>query len=300
MVVTVSATLCTATSKSDPHCQTSGPITELYRQPMANLIRSAKSANDWTVCDLLAYNIRVSSQSPDSFYGQPLPTVASLNSYLLSGTLSTQGLSDEMYRLLQYLDLASRANPGQESAIHDFAREILRALGYEKRGLLLQSRYIIPSGDPNRSAQPDICLTQGWSTILLVVQEDRITVSACDPEPQVIAEAITTFQCNNHTRARLGEPELDSMTIPCITMVGTRPIFYLVPVTRELSEAVATAQYPISPTMVKRCVAAPNNRCLKGMEIPDFRQLALQHFTAFQTLAEAHWSAFMIPVNTGA
>jgi len=82
-------------------------------------------------------------------------------------------------------------------------------------------------------------------------------------------------------------------------MIGTRPIFYLVPVTRELSEAVATAQYPISPTMVKRCVAASNNRRL-SMETPDFRQLAVQHFTAFRTLAEAHWSAFMIPVDTGA
>jgi hypothetical protein len=134
---------------------------------MANLIRSAKSGSDWTTNDLLAYNIRVSSQSPDEFYGQPLPTVASLSSLdpnLLSGTLGTQGLSDETYRLLQYLDLASRANSGQESAIDDFAREILRALGYEKRGLLLRSRYAIPlliSGDPNRSAQTDVCLSSG-------------------------------------------------------------------------------------------------------------------------------------------
>jgi hypothetical protein len=129
---------------------------------MAYLFRIAKSGSDWTTNELLAYNIRVSSQSPDSFYGQPLPTVASLSSLdpnLLSGTLGTQGLSDETYRLLQYLDLASRANSGQESAINDFAREILRALGYEKRGLLLRSRYAIPlliSGDPNRSAQTDV------------------------------------------------------------------------------------------------------------------------------------------------
>jgi hypothetical protein len=115
-------------------------------------------------------------------------------------------------------------NSGQESAIHDFAREILRALGYEKRGLLLRSRYAIPlliSGDPNRSALTDICLIQGSSTILLVVHKDKPTVNVRDPEPQVIAEAIVTFQCNNRTRARLGEPELGSMTIPCIVMIGT-------------------------------------------------------------------------------
>jgi hypothetical protein len=144
-------------------------------------------------------------------------------------------------------------------------------------------------------------LVQGSSTILLVVQEDKTTVSVRDPEPQVIAEAIATFQCNNRIRARLGEPELDSMTIPCIAMIGTRPIFYLVPVTRELSEAVATAQYLLSPTMVKKCVVASNSRRLsEGMETPDFRQVALRHYTAFRTLAEAHWSAFMIPVEMGA
>ena len=107
---------------------------------MANLIRSAKSGSDWTTNDLLAYNIRVSSQIPDKFYGIPLPTVADLSTldrHLVSGTLSTQGLSDETYRLLQYLDLASRANVGQESAVDDFAREILRVLEYESRGLLL-------------------------------------------------------------------------------------------------------------------------------------------------------------------
>ncbi len=272
---------------------------------MANLFRSAKSGSDWITNDLLTYNIRVSSQSPNQFYGQPLPTVESLSSIdhnLLSGTLGTKGLSDETYRLLQYFDLASRANSGQE-----LAKEILRALRYENRGLFLRSRHAIPplissgllfSGDPNRSAQTNVCLVQGSSTILLVVQED--ISSARDPDPQVIAEAIATFQCNNRIRARLAESELDSMTIPCIAMIGTRPIFYLVPVTRKLSEAVSTGQHPLSPTVVKKCVAASHScRLSEGMETPSFRQVALQHYAAFRTLAEAHWSAFMIPVEMG-
>ncbi|KAI9431215.1 hypothetical protein BJY52DRAFT_1276977, partial [Lactarius psammicola] len=73
-----------------------------------------------------------------------------------------QGLSDETYRdrLQQYLDLASKANAGQESAIHNFARETLRVSGYEQRGLL-RSGYAIPlliSGESNRSAQTGVCL----------------------------------------------------------------------------------------------------------------------------------------------
>src|ERR1700729_91980 len=101
--------------------------------------------------------------------------------------------------------------------------------------------------------------------------------------------------------ARLGVPEARSMVIPCITMIGTRPIFYLVPVTQELSEAVATAQYPLRPTTVRKCVVtSPSRRLSEGMETPEFRQLALRHFAAFRTLAEGYWSAFMIPVDMGA
>lgn len=198
------------------------------------------------------------------------------------------------------MDLASTADAGQESAIYDFARETLRVLGYERRGLL-RSRYAIPlliCDDPNRSAQTDVTLINGSSIILLVVQEDETTFSARYPEAQVIAGAIATFQYNNRTRARLGQCELDTMTIPCITMIGTRPIFYLVPVTQGLSQAVATAQYPTNPTVVKKCVVASNSgRLSEGMETVDFRQVAIQHYTAFRTLAE---SAFIFLNEMGA
>jgi len=240
---------------------------------MAGLLRIAKSSSEWTAKDMLAYNIRVSSQSPEMFYGQPLPTdFATISRHigidpnLLSGTPGTQGLSNETYRLLRYLDLASRPI----WAVHDFAREILRALRYELRGLLLLTRLTIPlliSGDPNRSAQTSVCLVQCSSSIILIpVVEDNV-----DPEPKVIAVAIATFQYNNRIRARLGEHELDSISIPCITMTSTRPIFYLVPVSRELSEAVLTGLYPASTTVVSKCVAASKSgRLSEGMESLDF------------------------------
>ena len=137
---------------------------------------------------------------------------------------------------------------GQESAINDLAKEILPVLGYERRGLIIRSRYNIPlqtCGDPNRSARTAVSLIQFPSTILLVVQEDAASV--CDPEPQVIAEAIAAFQFNNRTRARLDQPELDSMTIPCITIIDARLIFYLVPVTQEENSAKLLLQHDIHP-----------------------------------------------------
>ena len=101
-----------------------------------------------------------------------------------------------------------------------------------------------------------------------------------------------------NVKAMRNESELDSMTIPCISMIGALPIFYLVPVTRELSDAVATFQYPLSSTVVQKCVVTSNNlRLSEGMETPDFRQVSLQHYAAFRTLAETHWSTSMIPVE---
>ena len=176
-------------------------------------------------------------------------------------------------------------------------------LGYlrDTSGVLF-SRHHMPlqiCGDPNRSARSSVSLVLApRGAVLLLAQTTANGPRPHDPEPQVIAEAIAAFQWNNRSQAQLGEPELDSMTIPCITMIGTRPTFYLVPVTRELSDAIATAQYPRSPTVVKKCVAELEGiQPSEGMENLAFRQFALQHFTAFRTLAKGHWSAFMVEVD---
>ena len=147
--------------------------------------------------DLLNCRVKVSSQSPEDFYGQPLPTVASLDPNIVSGTLDMQGLSDETYRLLQSLDLASKATPDQESAPEDFVRELLRSLRDEMRDLLFRSRYTIPllrnSYSKSSAETADLCLVQGSSTVLLVVKVDNnLAVGAHNPEPQDIAGAIAT------------------------------------------------------------------------------------------------------------
>ncbi|PIA12560.1 hypothetical protein COEREDRAFT_84042 [Coemansia reversa NRRL 1564] len=263
---------------------------------MSNIIRSAKSGSEWTVNELLAYDIVVHHQSSMEFFGfEPKSSLEYLDPHFVQNTLDapSEDISDQSYRLLQYLDLATRANSGQESAIDDFAKEVLRVTGFEERGTLLRSRYAIPftiCGDSSRSAQSDVCLIHGNSTILLIIQEDKTAISSRDPEPQVIAEAIATFQYNNRARAQAGLVELETMTIPCITMVGTRPIFYKIPVTSALNKAVITAQYPVETTHVAKCVVAPTSRRLsEGMEVPEFRKLALQHYDAFRTVAKSLW-----------
>ena len=96
-----------------------------------------------------------------------------------------------------------------------------------------------------------MCLVHLNSMILLIVQDAKTAFSSSNPEPQIIAEAIATFQHNNRKRADLDLLQLDTMTIPCITMVGTRPFFYQIPVAQQLSDCVATGQFPSQPTVVR-------------------------------------------------
>jgi hypothetical protein len=264
---------------------------------MANLIRSAKSGSDWTINELRAYNITVRRQDAVVFFGHELGSIDHLDPNLFTSvdpTIATN-LSKETYRFLAYLDLASRANAGQESAINDLARSTLEITGFDQTGTILRTRYDIPliiCGE-NRTAKSDVCLVHLNSMILLVVQEDKAASSSSDPEPQVIAEAIATFQQNDRKRENLGLLPLDMMTIPCITMVGTRPFFYQVPVTRQLSECVAEGQFPPQPTVVTRCSPPARRRAFEGMEVPDYRHIALQYYDAFRGLAKNCWTAFL-------
>jgi hypothetical protein len=264
---------------------------------MANLIRSAKSGSDWTANELIAYNITVVTQSPQDFFrGNTEPSLNDMDPSLITSTADADNLTDNTFEYLAHLDLASKAT--QESFIDEFARKTLRVLGFVERGLLLTTRFSIPltiCGDDHRTAQTDVCLFSRQSMVLLVLQEDKTISNTSNPEPQVIAEAIAAFQYNNERRQIGGLPTLDAMTIPCITMIGTRPTFYLVPVTQALSTAVVTGQYPETPTKVFKCVttSGPNRPFSEGMETPEYRRVAFQRFVAFKSLAREYWQTFL-------
>ena len=266
--------------------------------PQANPNPLAKSGSDWSRNELLAYNISVQFQDVVNFFGHELGSIDHLDPNLLSSADPTIAIdfSKETYRFLAYLDLASRANAGQESAIHDLAKSVLEVIGFDEIGTIFRTRYDIPFtifGDGRRVARSDVCLVHLNSMILLVVQKDKTPYSSCDPEPQIIAEAIATFRHNNRKRADRGLPQLDAMTIPCITMVGTRPFFYQIPVTQQLSDAVATGQFPSQPTVVRRCAPPARRRTFEGMEVPDYRRTALQYYDAFRGVVKDCWTAFL-------
>ena len=265
---------------------------------MANLTRAPKLASNWTTNELLAYNITVDAWPPRDFFNRnPEPSLAALDPSLLSSAVDAENVPDPTFRYLTHLDLATHS--GHESSINDFARENLRLLDFEERGLALSARYVIPwtiCGDNRRPGQADVCLLDRRSMIVLVLQKDKALFNSTQPEPQIIAEAIGVYQYNNERRQARGLPTLDAMTIPCITMVGTRPTFYLVPVTKTLSVAVMTGQYCEIQTKVLKCVTVLGHHrpSSEGMESPEYRRVAFQRFVAFKDLAKEHWQRFLV------
>jgi hypothetical protein len=125
-----------------------------------------------------------------------------------------------------------------------------------------------------------------------MLAEDKTLTNRTSAVAQVIAVAIVAFQFNNKKRMDHGLDSLGAMTLPCITMNGTLPTFYLVPVTTELSNAVITGQYPATQTRVLACATVPTHilRASTGMEDTEYRKLALKRFLAFKLLAKSHWA----------
>ena len=75
-------------------------------------------------------------------------------------------------------------------------------------------------------------------------------------------------------------------------MASTRPAFYLVPVTMELSDAVMSGRYPATQTQVLVCHTV-GVRAETGMDDTEYRKLALKRFLAFKTLAKPHWEQIL-------
>lgn len=104
-----------------------------------------------------------------------------------------------------------------------------------------------------------------------------------DPEPQVIAEAIAAFALNNRKRERdLNLPLCNSIMFPCLTMVGTTPVFYKITITAALSRAVQTGSYPETETRVLRYIPSLPRRNSEGMRPLPNRLEILRCLEAFK------------------
>ncbi|KZP03270.1 hypothetical protein FIBSPDRAFT_855719 [Athelia psychrophila] len=252
---------------------------------MAGLVRSPKSGNEWTNADIRAYNITFETQDFGTFFGQPVPMLPP--SELLTLQNSDDATTPDAYRILRYMLLAMDRIPNEESWVAPFTEKLLVHLGYEsleKSVMPLQQMPFFTCGE-SRIAAADVCVMSA-AEVLLVAQEDKQHMDDGDPDPQLVAEAIAAFQFNNYKRTKvLDEPAIAFRVIAGLTMVGTAPTFFKIPVTQELVTAVELGEYPAAPTVVAMHVpkiARPSCRVAEGMQPLDNRQIILACFEAFK------------------
>jgi len=100
-----------------------------------------------------------------------------------------------------------------------------------------------------------------------------------DPNPAVIAKAISIFYQNNPVKQA---PE----SIPAMTMTGTAPAFYRIPVTPPLLQALKDGYYPDEETVVLRFVPRVpiQERYLDGMLSLENRRIIFQSLEAFKAV----------------
>jgi hypothetical protein len=257
---------------------------------MAHITRSAKSGPDWTWNELRAYNIRIVTDNVATFFGNPdLPRPSVRQAILTNEHYPINGLPDKDDRL--FFDLMKHAMlivPEQESAVDDFTAHLLKMLGYDEPDRVVRQRVDIPlficgSRVPTKT---DLCvINRGLNDIVLLVQEDKRHLDQLDPEPQLIAEAIATFQRNNMRLSRMGLPTSNHMTIPGITIIGTAPTFFKISITTALVEAVEMGSYPDEATIVHKLVPpVPRLELLeeRGMGPLDSRAVILGCFESFK------------------
>ena len=252
---------------------------------MADHKRLPKSGNEWTSEDLQAYNITIREDDFGTFFGQPVPILSP------SELLQKENASDmetlENCRVMTYMYLAMVRVPNEESAVIPFLEILFSALEYEtlaKSVILFQQMPFFACGE-SRNATADLCITDA-SEVLLIAQEDKRHMMANAPEPQLIAQAIATFQFNNFKRTRVfNDTPLTSKVIAGITMVGTSPTFFKIPVTQALATAVELGEYPTEPTVVSMHtpeISRPSCRVAEGMIPLDNREIIFACFEAFK------------------
>ena len=180
------------------------------------------------------------------------------------------------------------ASSGLECKVDEYAKELLKSMEYRKEGRIISIRHILKffTCGTFSTAQTDVCIFRTSTGLLLLLQEDKRLISTKDPEAQVIAEAIAAFQENNKIRIANYKEQLDKMLIPCITMVGTFPRFYLVPITKELNRNIMHGTFPENETIVLCHIPRVPRRVSDGMKPIENRKKILQCFEVFKKFVD--------------
>ncbi|KAF8584126.1 hypothetical protein K439DRAFT_1633774 [Ramaria rubella] len=254
---------------------------------MANIIRSAKSASDWSPSELKAYRIEMDDVSEVEFFGAPVSELPFETDFLRFE--NGYDMSDSSSARLAWAMREALTQRGDvEPNVDLFATRLLDFMEYtnNRRQVKWRQDLTFTICGETRSAKADISIvvvpcshTEG-STILLI-EEDKKTGKG-EPVQRMIPEAMAAFEHNNNMRRTKHLPPREKQVIPAITLVGTTPTFYLVPITLALMEAVGTGQYPAADTYVRRF----KPETVLGMVYLKDRRKVLEYYHAFKRFVD--------------
>ncbi|CAA7266661.1 unnamed protein product [Cyclocybe aegerita] len=143
---------------------------------------------------------------------------------------------------------------GEKSMGIDFTAFLLHLLGFDDPDRIIHRRKELQFEmcASNVGARIDVCVEGRSRECIFLVQ--HATNTMIDPEPQLIAGAIAAFTQTSLGRIASGLPPLREKVIPGVTMCGTTPTFFTIPITLELVDGVASGIRPERVTVVHRCV----------------------------------------------
>jgi len=249
------------------------------------MVPPAKLPGQWSSKDLRFFRVSFRDQLRPKFFrdGEEFgnPNQESLAGFLVHETETGATRDDPLANVLLYL---LRMAHDHESYVVNLTHELLLLLEY-KIGLGLMMLYG-PIGKyqmcRKRKIKVDAMITLvGNAPAPLFIAQCKTPSSKINMEPQIIAQAVAVFQV-----LQQANPDIQGIQLPCITMCGSFPTFYKIPITAALSNAVQYGRKPPEDTVVNRYIPLPQHQRDAGMDILLNRQKLLQDLLAFKSFIQ--------------
>ncbi|KAF8183432.1 hypothetical protein BJ912DRAFT_1044019 [Pholiota molesta] len=258
----------------------------------ADRTEDAAMDSEWTQNEICAFNIEVETVDVPTFFNiteLPAATVSDVILNNLNLRPPTDKLSKSYRQFFQYLREAETA---EESALDDFAAFILSLLHYYDKGRFIrrEKKTTFYMGGKLIIAEANVSLVNEKYDVLLV-QNNKDPISTEDVKPKLIADCIAAFAQNHLRKVKVGLPTPEAQTVFGISMLGTAPFFYRIPVSTSLLDALVTSTYPAEKTVVFRYIPRVPDQAqyrYEGMRPLDNRRIVFRCFEALKGLIRAN------------
>ncbi|TFK58288.1 hypothetical protein BDN72DRAFT_966385 [Pluteus cervinus] len=242
---------------------------------MADIERAPKYGFEWTVDDLKAYNIGIDVVDESTFFGAAgsgaaVPSIdgvldknPNIPASIVENTKEPEQMEYEDHATRQFFQFLGNLNAGtadDTKYADEFGVFLLNLMNYNTEGREIHTKKEIEyiSCGEQKKALVDVCMTdmqpvEDYVRFLQVNKKsskDLSDVAIHAASASLIAGAVAAFSLN-HRLLQSASSRPDGIVFPGLTVIGSVPIFFKIPVTQDLVMAVNTGHYPSEPTNVQ-------------------------------------------------